>query len=88
MPYKWTFWDEVLQVFLDASPSPEAALSSFLAYLTSKPFDPRHSIQESSDEGETRSSHLPEIPWDFGYPSDFSKQDFKAFQNSTAEKNK
>lgn len=35
-----------------------------------------------------RSSHLPVSHWDFGCPSDFRKQDFKAFQNCTTEKNK
>lgn len=70
MPYKWTFWDEVLWVFLDASPS----LSSSPEYLTSKTFDPRRCIQESLDEGESRSSHLHASHCDFGCPSDFSKQ--------------
>lgn len=67
--------------------------------LTQKTFGPRCSIQESLNEGGNNvllltaakgsgSSHLPESHWDFGCLSDFRKQDFKAFHNCTAEKNK
>lgn len=94
MSYKWAILDKILG-FLDASSS----FSSPRAYLNSKMFDPTFSIQESLDEGRNNvllltavkgswSSHLPESHWDLGCPSDFRKQDFKAFQNCMAEKNK